>query len=83
MGDKALVLVSAYLGQLGLSLMQGKVHGDEAVAGRGLVMELEADLAEFGIPWVLTGDAAHTETQTAAAVVEKGGTTCSRSVKGC
>ncbi|MBO1438810.1 hypothetical protein J3L12_16640, partial [Meiothermus sp. CFH 77666] len=67
-GDRALVLVSAYLGQLGLSLMQREVQGDEAVAGRRLLMALEADLAEFGIPWVLTGDAAHTKTQTAAAV---------------
>lgn len=78
-GDKALVLVSAYLGQLGLSLLQGKALGDEAVAGRWLVMELGADLAEIGIPWVLTGDAAHTEAQTAAAIVQKGGTTSSRS----
>jgi hypothetical protein len=40
-------------------------------------MELEADLAEIGIPWVLTGDAAYTEAQTAAAIVQKGGTTFS------
>lgn len=80
-GDKAIVLVSAYLGQLGLSLLQSKSSGDEAVAGRQLIMELGADLAEggIGIPWVLTGDAAHTETQTAKAILEKGATTSSRS----
>lgn len=77
-GDKAIVLVSAYLSQLGLSLLQGKVPGDEAVAGRQLIMQLGADLAEINVPWVLTGDAAHTETQTAKAILQKGATTSSR-----
>jgi hypothetical protein len=78
-GDKAIVLASAYLSQLGLSLLQGKAAGDEAMAGRQLIMELGADLADINIPWVLTGDAAHTETQTAKAIVQKGVTTSSRS----
>lgn len=78
-GDKAIVLVSAYLSQLGLSLQQSKASGDEAVAGRQLIMELGADLAEINIPWVLTGDAAHTETQTAKAILQKGVTTSSHS----
>ncbi|RIH84806.1 hypothetical protein Mlute_01791 [Meiothermus luteus] len=74
-GDKAIVLVSAYLSRLGLSLLQSKATGDEAVAGRWLIMEVGADLAEAGIPWVWTGDAAHT----AQAILQKGGTTSSRS----
>lgn len=78
-GDKAIVLASAYLSQLGLSLLQGKAAGDKAMAGRQLIMELGADLAGINIPWVLTGDAAHTETQTAKAIVQKGVTTSSRS----
>lgn len=80
-GDKAIVLVSAYLSQLGLSLLQSKAPKDEAVAGRQLIMGLGADLAEINIPWVLTGDAAHTETQTAKAILQKGVTTSSRSKK--
>jgi hypothetical protein len=76
-GDKAIVLVSAYLSRSGLSLSQSKAAGDEAAAGRGLMMEVGADLAEAKIPWVLTGDAAHTEAQTAQAVLQKGGTTSS------
>jgi hypothetical protein len=78
-GDKAIVLVSAYLGELGLSLLQNKNQADEAVQGRKLIMELGSDLAELGIPWVLTGDAAHTETQTAKTIVQKGVTISSRS----
>lgn len=78
-GDQALLLVSAYLGQLGLSLWQGKALGDEAVAGRQLIMQLGPELSELGIPWVVTADAAHTEAQTAAAILAKGGTTSSRS----
>ena len=76
-GDKAIVLVFAYLSRLGLSLLQSKAAGDEAAAGRGLMMEVGADLAKAKIPWVLTGDAAHTEAQTAQAVLQKGGTTSS------
>ncbi|WP_170148353.1 transposase family protein [Meiothermus hypogaeus] len=78
-GDKAIVLVSAYLSRLGLSLLQSEAVGDEAVAGQQLMMQLEADLSEIGIPWVWTGDAAHTESQTAKAILQKGGTTSSRS----
>jgi len=50
-GDKAIVLVFAYLSRLGLSLLQSKAAGDEAAAGRGLMMEVGADLAEARIPW--------------------------------
>lgn len=71
-GDKAIVLVSAYL-----SLLQSKAAGDEAGAGRCLMMEVGADLAEAKIPWVLTGDAAYTEAHTAKVVLQKGGTTSS------
>lgn len=76
-GDKAIVLVSAYLSRLGLSLLQSKAAGDEAGAGRCLMMEVGADLAEAKIPWVLTGDAAYTEAHTAKVVLQKGGTTSS------
>ena len=78
-GDKAMVLVSAYLSGLGLSLWQNQVVGDEAVAGQQLVMLLGDELSEIGIPWVLTGDAGHTETQTARVILEKGDTTFLRS----
>ena len=37
-GDKAIVLVFAYLSRLGLSLLQSKAAGDEAAAGRGFVV---------------------------------------------
>jgi len=50
-GDQALLRVSAYLGQLGLSLWQGKALGDEAVAGRQLIMQPGPELSELGIPW--------------------------------
>ena len=50
-GDKAIVLVLAYLSRLGLSLLQSKAAGDEAAAGRGLMMEVGADLAEARMPW--------------------------------
>lgn len=45
-GDKAIVLVLAYLSRL-----QSKAAGDEAGAGRGLMMEVGAALAEARIPW--------------------------------
>lgn len=67
--------VSAYLSRLGLSLLQSKAVGDEAVAGQQLMMQLGADLSEISVPWVWTGDAAHTESQTAKAILPKGGTT--------
>lgn len=76
-GDKAIVLVFAYLSRLGLSLLQSKAAGDEAGAGRCWMMEVGADLAEAKIPWVLTGDAAYTEAHTAKVVLQKGGTTSS------
>jgi hypothetical protein len=50
-GDQALLRVSAYLGQLGLSLWQGKALGDEAVAGRQLIMQLGPELSGLGRPW--------------------------------
>ena len=50
-GDQALLRVSAYLGQLGLSLWQGKALGDEAVAGRQLIMQPGPELSELGRPW--------------------------------
>jgi len=45
-GDKAIVLVLAYLSRL-----QSKAAGDEAGAGRGLMMEVGAALAEARMPW--------------------------------
>jgi len=50
-GDQALLRVSAYLGQLGLSLWQGKALGDEAVAGRQLIMQPGPELSGLGRPW--------------------------------
>ena len=50
-GDQALLRVSAYLGQSGLRLWQGKALGDEAVAGRQLIMQPGPELSELGIPW--------------------------------
>ena len=45
-GDKAIVLVLAYLSRL-----QSKAAGDEAAAGRGLMMGVGAALAEARMPW--------------------------------
>ena len=39
-GDKAIVLVLAYLSQLGLSLLPSKTRRDEAAQGRTLIMGL-------------------------------------------
>jgi len=50
-GDQALRLASAYLGQLGLSLWQGKALGDGAVAGRQLIMQPWPELSGLGRPW--------------------------------
>jgi hypothetical protein len=50
-GDQALLRVSAYLGQLGLSLWQGKALGDEAVAGRRLIVQPGPELSGLGRPW--------------------------------
>ncbi len=42
MGDQALLLVSAYLGQLGLSLWQGKALGEDACRTRKAAQTLAA-----------------------------------------
>ena len=69
-GDRALHLLSCFVHGLGLTLLQGRVKGDEAVAGKKLLAQLEG-LA--GIPWLFTGDAAFAERPLVEAVLEKNG----------
>jgi len=73
-GDRAVVLITAFLEALGLTLREQRCQGDEAKQGRVLGMELGAELE--GVSWCFTGDAAFTETPLAKRVLKKGVTTC-------
>lgn len=69
-GEKAVQLLSCFVHRLGVTLLQRRVAGDEAVAGKKLLMQLDG-LEE--IPWLLTGDAAFAERPLVEAVLEKNG----------
>lgn len=69
-GDKAMQLVSLYLHNLGVTLMQEKQDGDEAKLAEKMLIHLEAF---EGQAWILTGDAAFTEKPMVEEVIEKKG----------
>lgn len=73
-GDKAVVLIAAFLEDLGLTLLEQNCTGDEAKQGRTMVMEL-GDALE-GVRWCVTGDAAFAEKPLAERVLKKGVGTC-------
>ena len=73
-GDKAVVLIAAFLEDLGLTLLERNCAGDEAKQGRAVVMELGDALK--GVRWCVTGDAAFTEKPLAERVLKKGVGTC-------
>lgn len=70
-GEKARHLLSCFVQRLGLTLLQGRVKGDEAKAADALLGKLE-ELE--GITWLLTGDAAFAEGVLAETISNKQGT---------
>ena len=68
-GDKAVHLLSCFVHGLGLTLLQRRVTGDEAVAGKQLLMQWEG----LSTPWLLTGDAAFAERPVVETVLGKNG----------
>jgi predicted transposase YbfD/YdcC len=69
-GDKAVHLLSCFVHDLGLTLLQGRVTGDEAVAGKKLLAQCDG---LDGIPWLFTGDAAFAERPLVKTVLDKKG----------
>ena len=69
-GDKAVQLLSCFVHKLGVTLLQQRVMGDEAVAGKKLLRQLSG---LEGIPWLFTGDAAFAEKPLVKTVLEKSG----------
>jgi hypothetical protein len=80
-GEKAVLLVSAFLEELGITLCQTRAKGDEAASAKQLVAQFN-DLLP-GVEWCLTGDAALTERPLVQQVLEKKGaiTSPSRTIK--
>ncbi len=69
-GDKGLHMLSLYINQVGMTLMQEQVKTDEAKTARQMIGILNE---VFGRPWILTGDAAFTERAVIDAVLEANG----------
>lgn len=69
-GDKAVQLLSCFVHNLGLTLLQGRVTGDEAGMGRKLLAQCDG---LDGIPWLFTGDAAFAKRPVIEAVLAKKG----------
>ena len=69
-GEKAIQLVSIYLQNLGLTLVQEKLEGDEAKLAEKMMVHMQ----DFeGLTWLLTGDAAFNEKPMVTSVVDQGG----------
>lgn len=69
-GERAIQLVSIYIQNLGMTLMQEKLEGDEAKLAEKMLVTMQ----DFeGQAWLLTGDAAFTEQPMVQEVVEKKG----------
>lgn len=68
-GERAVLLVSAYLEELGLTLCQTRSSGDEATSAKELIAQFENLLPD--VQWCLTGDAALTEKPVAKLIVKK------------
>jgi hypothetical protein len=69
-GERAVLLVSSFIEQLGLTLCQEKYDGNEAKEAKKFVMEFSNLRPE--VKWCLTGDAALTEQAVVKAVLKKG-----------
>lgn len=69
-GEKARALLSCYVHELGLSLKQRAVEGDEAKTALRVIANLQG---LEGIPWLFTGDAAFAERPLVETVLDKGG----------
>lgn len=67
--ERAVLLVSSFIEQLGLSLCQEKCDGDEAKQAHQFVMQFGNLLPE--VKWCLTGDAALTEQAVVKGVLKK------------
>jgi hypothetical protein len=78
-GERAVLLVSAFLAELGLTLCQKKSLGDEAKTAKTLIAHFDTLLPE--VNWCLTGDAALTEKPVVKDVLKKGARTTSPSRK--
>jgi hypothetical protein len=78
-GERAVLLVSAFLAELGLTLCQQRSLGDEAKTARALITHFDTLLPD--IAWCLTGDAALTEKPVVKDVLKKGVPITSRSRK--
>jgi hypothetical protein len=80
-GEKAVLLVSAFLEELGLTLCQTRAKGDEAASAKQLIAQFN-DLLP-GVEWCLTGDAALTERPLVQRVLEQKGaiTSPSKTIK--
>lgn len=68
-GERAVLLVSAYLEELGLTLCQKRANADEATSAKDLIAQFESLLPD--VQWCLTGDAALTEKPVAKLIVKK------------
>lgn len=68
-GERAVLLVSAYLEELGLTLCQKRASGDEATSAKDLIAQFEMLLPS--VQWCLTGDAALTEKPVAKLIAKK------------
>lgn len=68
-GERAVLLVSAYLEELGLTLCQKRASGDEATSAKDLIAQFETLLPD--VQWCLTGDAALTEKPVANLIAKK------------
>jgi hypothetical protein len=78
-GERAVLLVSSFLAELGLTLGQRRSSGDEAKTARVLITHFDSLLPD--VAWCLTGDAALTEKPVVKDVVKKGARIISRSRK--
>lgn len=72
-GERALLLLSAFVHELGFTLWQGKVEGSEDDSAVLLLSELEG-LEQ--LRWLMTGDAGLASTRVTKEVVAKGGAIC-------
>lgn len=72
-GERALLLLSAFVQELGFTLWQEEVNTSEDESGVHCIAELEG-LA--GIKWLITGDAGIASAKVTQEVVAKKGATC-------
>jgi hypothetical protein len=78
-GERAVLLVSSFLAELGLTLCQQRSPGDEAKTARTLITHFDTLLPD--VAWCFTGDAALTEKPVVKDVLKKGVRITSRSRK--